>query len=120
MRLIVMTYLPVLPRRVVRFRRARIAPAVTGRAALRAPLWSAISIAKGCVTMRRRGPGIHRIRREAPMAAVARVTYEAQEEMGCSIALPRNDVVVATLHWPVCNSRPYLFLPLEIRSCWVS
>src|SRR5262249_8609434 len=40
--------------------------------------------------------------------------------MGCSIALPRNDVVVSTLHWPVCKSRPYLFLPLEIRSCWVS
>jgi hypothetical protein len=43
------------------------------------------------------------------------VTYEAREAMGCSIALPRNDVIVGALQWPVCNGRPSLFL--NLRQC---
>ena len=49
------------------------------------------------------------------MGAVAKVTYEAREEMGSSIALLRNNVVVFVLQWPVCKSRPFLFL--ELRHC---
>jgi hypothetical protein len=58
--------------RAVPFRRARIAPAATGRAAPRARRWSAISIARGCATTRRRGRGTLPTPPEVRMAAAAR------------------------------------------------
>ena len=51
--------------------------------------------------MRRRGPGTHRIPREAPTVAVARATCEVREEMDYFIASPHNDVIAAALSWPV-------------------
>src|SRR5262249_21072544 len=60
----------------------------TGRAAPRAQPWLAISTAKDCATMRRRGRGIHLIPRAGPMAAVVKPTCAAPAATGCSIASP--------------------------------
>ena len=52
---------------------------------------SAISTARGCATMRHRGPGIHRIPRAGTTAAAARAICAALAATGCSIASRRTD-----------------------------
>src|SRR5215475_2094908 len=63
----------------------RIVPAAIGRAAPRARRWLAISIARGCETMQRRGRGIHRILHGDQMAAAVRTICAAPAATGCSI-----------------------------------
>ena len=81
------------PRRAARSRPAKIAPAATGRAAPRARPWSAISTAKACAMMSRRGRGFHRIPRAGAVAA--RATSAAPVGTGCSTALLLSKAVLA-------------------------
>jgi hypothetical protein len=68
------------------FHLGRTGLAAIGRAAPEAQRWSGISTAKVCAMMQLHGRGIHRILLAARMAAVAKLIYEAPEEMGYSIA----------------------------------
>src|SRR5580692_7276836 len=78
---------------------ARIGPAATGRAAPRAPPWSATSTARACATTRRRARGIRRTRHAGPMAAAARRTCAAPAAAGCSTASP-------PIRWSLIREKP--------------
>jgi hypothetical protein len=68
------------------FQLRRTGPAAIGRAALEAQRWSGMSTARVCAMMQLHGRGIHRILLAVQTVAVVKPIYEAQVEMGYSIA----------------------------------